>query len=119
MAHTADLSQLEPTMPMQVHCNVQQQAQMTTTPPAADTLWARIQQAYKRAQGKGAIYQIHSKPEKLPDEVLGLDFVLHVADALNDKPKPIPTRWGGMTYTDLSSLSWVLSIQSSGCFARV
>lgn len=54
-----------------------------------------MQQAYKRAEERGAIYQIHSKPEKLTDEVLGLDFVLHVADALKDKPRAVLKREGG------------------------
>ena len=55
---------------------------------SSESLWSRIQRTYEIAQEKGAIYQIHSKPEPLPDEVLGLEFVLHVADALRDKPKP-------------------------------
>jgi hypothetical protein len=66
---------------------------MTERPATRESLWRDMQQAYKRAEERGAIYQIHSKPEKLTDEVLGLDFVLHVADALKDKPRAVPKRW--------------------------
>lgn len=51
------------------------------------SLWERLEQTYRSAEGNGAISKIHSSPSDLMDTVHDLRFVLQVAENLRDKPK--------------------------------
>jgi len=53
-------------------------------------LWTDIQKSYEHAQNIGAAYSIDTNPELLLDADTGVEFVVRVATALKDKPKPPP-----------------------------
>lgn len=73
-------------------------------PPLGDTLegpeiWDRIQETYSSAREKGAASTTDTDTELLVDEQSNICFVLRVATALLDKPKPQKTRY--ITYRSL------------------
>lgn len=68
--------------------------------------WKDIKTAYHSAEEQGAIYQIRTTLEELEDKALGLPFVVQVAEALRDKPKP-PKNRSAKTKWDLALWLWV------------
>lgn len=65
--------------PMSVSTSVQEPTQR---------LWDDITSTYERARAAGAAYQTDTNTELYMDPQLGIEFVLRVAAALRDKPKP-------------------------------
>ena len=59
---------------------------------SAGSLWKDITSTYERARGSGAAYKTDTNTELYRDPVHGIEFVLQVAAALRDKPKPAKQR---------------------------
>ena len=58
----------------------------------AGNLWKDITSTYERARASGAAYKTDTNVELYRDPVHGIEFVLQVAAALRDKPKPAKER---------------------------
>ena len=56
------------------------------------SLWEDITSTYERARASGAAYKTDTKTELYRDPQHGIEFVLRVAAALRDKPKPAKDR---------------------------
>ena len=50
--------------------------------------WKAVTETYERARHKGAAYQTDTSVQLLRDPSHDIEFVLRVAAALRDKPKP-------------------------------
>ena len=72
------------------------QASRMSTPASvqepAGSLWENITSTYERARASGAAYKTDTKTELYRDPQHGIEFVLRVAAALRDKPKPAKER---------------------------
>ncbi len=74
-----------------------QTSHMSTTASVqepARSLWKDITNTYERARASGAAYKTDTKTELYRDPQHGVEFVLRVAAALKDKPKPSKERYG-------------------------
>ena len=60
----------------------------TSVQEPTQSLWDHITSTYERARAAGAAYQTDTNTELYKDPQLGIEFVLRVATALRDKPKP-------------------------------
>ena len=60
----------------------------TSVQEPSQSLWDDITSTYERARAAGAAYQTDTNTELYMDPQLGIEFVLRVAAALRDKPKP-------------------------------
>ncbi len=58
----------------------------------ARSLWEDITSTYERARASGAAYKTDTHTELYRDPQHGIEFVLRVAAALRDKPKPAKDR---------------------------
>ena len=71
---------------------IRAQKSHTSTPASvqepARSLWEDITSTYERARASGAAYKTDTSTELYKDPQHGVDFVLRVAAALRDKPKP-------------------------------
>jgi ATP adenylyltransferase len=63
----------------------------------SQSLWDDITSTYERARAAGAAYQTDINTELYMDPQLGIEFVLRVAAALRDKPKPPKDRHASPT----------------------
>lgn len=61
---------------------------MDTETKPTQTLWSLIVERYLEAQAQRASASIETNVATLPDTKLGVNFILQVAAALRDKPKP-------------------------------
>lgn len=64
------------------------------TASSSRSLWEDISDVYERARASGAAYKTDTSTEILRDPHYDVDFVLRVAAALRDKPKPPKDRQG-------------------------
>ena len=53
-----------------------------------EDLWRAITETYDRARVKGVAYKTDTNVQRLEDPTYHIQFVLRVAAALRDKPKP-------------------------------
>lgn len=69
---------------------------MSTATPfqePAGSLWKDITSTYDRARASGVAYKTDTTTELCRDPQHGFEFVLRVAAALTDKPKPAKERY--------------------------
>ena len=69
-------------------CMLRASASTLMTPGTSASLWEDILDVYERARAGGAAYKTDTNTEIFRDPHYGVDFVLRVATALRDKPKP-------------------------------
>ena len=60
------------------------------------SLWENIAEVYERARASGVAYKTDTNTQLLRDPQYDVNFVLRVATALRDKPKPPKDRHGAL-----------------------
>ncbi len=68
------------------------------TQNSSRSLWKDITEVYERARASGVAYKTDTNTQLLKDEKYDVEFVLRVATALRDKPKPPKDRHGALNF---------------------